>query len=138
VYGTALALITKLRLTDLQRVKEALHQPDIGVRRRALQTLRRMQHSYTQHDLQKIGDLLELIGPSFPQQVERTKKKRFVGGEKDAWKCSCGHVNSLGDQRCSACKRDLHGFLQDELTPTAAQELLSAQRDALSQLLAAH
>jgi uncharacterized protein YbjQ (UPF0145 family) len=134
-HATALALITKLYLTDLQRVREALQLPDMDIRHRALQTLRGLQYFYTKRDLQTIDQILELIGPSFPQQAERTKKKGLVGGEKEVWKCSCGRLNSLDDERCGGCKRDLQGFLREELTPTAALVLLTAQRNALSQLL---
>jgi len=137
-HETALALITKLQLTDLLKTKEALRNPDIEVRRRALQTLRGMQSSYGRSDAQTIDQLLELITSSFPPQVERTKKKGLMGGEKEAWKCGCGHLNSLEDRRCGRCKRDLDGFLQGQLTPSAATALLTTQRNALTQLLSPH
>ena len=133
-YRTALALIIKLHLTDLDRVAETMREPDVEIRRRALQTLRGMQYSYAPSDVQTIDNLLRLIDRSFPQQIERTKKRGLIGGEKDVWKCTCDHVNGVASTSCARCRRDLEGFLADQLTPRAAKSLLAAQRDALIQL----
>lgn len=124
--------ISELQLLDFDRITGLLKNQDFSIQKCGVQILKAEKASYEKSDIQRIDNIINIVSSSFNERGERsTKKKALSSKEKEIWICECGKENDMDRKYCSACQKDIYGFLEQEVEPMVIAEKLVNELEIL-------
>lgn len=105
-------------LIDYTEIIRLLDSDSEACRKIALNLVLLDKPYYEPEDVNKLKIISEKIQQVFKPLSLITKKKMFLGGEKDVWECRCGQTNVVADwEYCQKCENDIYGFKENEPKP---------------------
>lgn len=124
--------INELQLIDFEKTLGLIKEQDFDTQKCGLQILKSEKMSYEKSDLQLIDSIINQISGAFGERGEKsTKKKALSSKEKEIWVCECGKENDIDKKYCTACKKDIYGFLENEVRSLEIVEKLENELEIL-------
>jgi uncharacterized protein YbjQ (UPF0145 family) len=127
-------IIKELMLYDFNNCKAMLESNNFEIQKRAVRISTYDKPYYNKQDINDLKVLNDLLQKTFVERGLRTSKKQFLSSnEKQLWNCECGNSNSMTDQHCTRCQKDIYGFKYHEMTPLKAAQHISENIDVISE-----
>lgn len=118
-------LFRDLKVFDPIKLKKYLLDNDEEIKNKALQIVIVDKSFYSKDDIYIFDELINIIYSNFPIKGEITTKKQMLSSkEKEIWKCMCGAKNNIETEYCEDCKKDIYGFLPNQINPIKAIDKL--------------
>ena len=112
------SLIKELFLLDFDKTIELIENEDLSKKKIGLNLSSYDKSHYDVNDIEGFNRMKKSIEHSFKERGEKTTKKQMLSSkEKEIWICECSKTNSLENEYCSSCEKDIYGFKVFELRP---------------------
>lgn len=109
-------LLKEFQLLDYDRTIELIEHTNLEKKKIGLKIATYDKPYYDFEDIECFSKLKQSIESSFGKRGEMTTKKQMLSSkDKEVWECECGKTNSIKNEYCIYCLKDIYGFKEGEI-----------------------